>query len=105
MREVFLYESHSQSLAKTLSCRSTLAEKPKALLMAPTGVAAININGKTIHTAFNIPVGNFSSNLTPLSDKIKSSFRNRLSELKIIIIDEIYMVFNNLLLYIYLRLN
>ena len=73
--------------------------------MAPTDVAAINIDGRTIHTAFNIPVGNFSCNLTPLNDKIKSSLRNRLSEVKSIIIDEISMVFNNLLFHIYLRLN
>ena len=94
-----------QSLFKILSYRSILVDKPKALLIAPTGVAAINIGGTTTHTAFNIPVGHFGSNLPPLSDKIKSSLRNRLSELKIIIIDEISMVSSNLLLYVHLRLN
>ena len=87
-----------QCLTKTLSYGSTLVDKPKTLLMALTGVAAINIDGTTIHTAFNIPVGHFGSNLPPLSDKMKSSLRNRLSELKIIIIDEISMLSNNLLI-------
>ena len=87
-----------QCLTKTLSYGSTLVDKPKALPMALTGVAAINIDGTTIHTAFNIPVGHFGSNLPPLSDKMKSSLRNRLSELKIIIIDEISMLSNNLLI-------
>ena len=87
-----------QCLTKTLSYGSTLVDKPKALPMALTGVAAINIDGTTIHTAFNIPVGHFCSNLPPLSDKMKSSLRNRLSELKIIIIDEISMLSNNLLI-------
>ena len=72
--------------------------------MAPICVAAKNIDC-TIHTAFNIPVGHFGSNLPPLSNKMKSSLRNRLSELKIIIIDEISVVSNNLLFYVDLRLN
>ena len=36
---------------------------------------------------------------------MKSTSRNRLSDLKVIIIDEISMVLNNLLYYIHLRLN
>ena len=55
----FLMTVIYQSLIKTLSYGSTLVDKPKALLMAPTGVAAINIDGTAIHTAFNIPVGHF----------------------------------------------
>ena len=46
----FLMTVIYQSLIKTLSYGSTLVDKPKALLMAPTGVAAINIDGTTIHT-------------------------------------------------------
>ena len=73
--------------------------------MAPTGVAAINIDGTTIHTALNIPVGYFGKNLPSLSDKMRSTLRNRLADLKVIIIDEISMVSYNLLYYIHLRLN
>ena len=94
-----------QSLTKTLSYGSTLVDKPKALLMAPTNVAAINIDSTTIYTDFNIPVGHFGGYLPPRSYKMKSSLRNRLSELKIIVIDEISLIFNNLLFYDHLRLN
>ena len=41
-------------------------EKPRILLLAPTGVAAINIDGTTIHTALGITVGN---KLYPLNDR------------------------------------
>ena len=75
----FLIRVIYQCLTKTLSYGSILVDKPKALLMAPTGVAAINIDGTTIHTAFNIPVGHFGSNLPPLSDKMKSSLRDSLN--------------------------
>ena len=64
-----------QSLTKTLSYGSTLPEKLKALLVAPTDVAGITIDGTSIHTAFNIPVGHFGSNLPPLSNKMKSRLR------------------------------
>ena len=64
-----------QSLTKILSYRSILVDKPKALFMAPTGVAAIKIDGTTTHTTFNIPVEHFASNLPRLSDKIKSKFK------------------------------
>ena len=64
-----------QSLTKTLSYGSTLIDKSKALLLAPTGAAATNIDGTTIHTAFNLPVAHFGSNLPPLSDKMKPSLK------------------------------
>ena len=74
--------------------------------MAPTGVAAIQVDG-TIHTALGIPVGHFGTKLPPLHDKMKCSLRNHLSDLKVIIIDEISMVSNELLLLfqVHLRLN
>ena len=72
--------------------------------MAPTGIAAIDIDGATIHTALNIPVGHFGKNLLSLSKKMRSTLRNRLADLKFIIIDEISMVSNNLLYYIHLQL-
>ena len=43
-----------RSLNKVLSYRSMSIGKPKALLLAPTGVAAVNIDGTTIHSAFRI---------------------------------------------------
>ena len=67
-------------------------------------VAAINIDGTTIHTGLGIPVGYFGKNLPRLSDKMRSSLRNKLRELRALIIDEISMVSNLQLLYIHLRL-
>ena len=43
--------------------------------------------------------------MPPLSDKMESGVRSRLSNLKIILIDEIWMVSNDLSFHIYLRLN
>ena len=82
------------SLTKTLSYH-TAESKQKVLLLAPTGVAAININGTTINSALKIPVGRFEKNVPQLSDKLRSSLRNKLSELQVIIIDEVswYLIF------------
>ena len=72
-----------QSLSKTLSYRNSELEKTKVLLLAPTGVAAIHIDGTTIHTDLNILVGRFEKHLPPLSDKMTSMLKNRLSEVKV----------------------
>ena len=72
-------------------------EQPTVLLMAPTGVAAININGPTIHTALAIPKES-GDNVPPTSDQKRTQTRMSLSELKLIIIDEISMISNTTLL-------
>ena len=46
----FLMKVLYQSLTKTLSYGNVSVDKPKVLLMAPTGVAAVNIDGTRIHT-------------------------------------------------------
>ena len=92
------------SLTKTLSYRSLNAEKPKVLLTAPTGVAAVNIDGTTIHTALGLPVGRFGKTIPKLSDKRRTALRNRLCDVRVLIIDEISMVSNLQLLHIHLRL-
>ena len=70
--------------------------------MAPTGVAAVNIDGTTIHTALGINVG---GKLYPLNDRQRGILRNKLAEVKFIIIDEISMVSNVLLYQVHQRLN
>ena len=91
-------------LTKTLSYHAKNSEKPRIMLLAPTGVAAINIGGTTIHSALGIPVGNFGKTIPKLNDKMRSSLRNKLLELRAVIIDEISMVSNKLLVYIHQRL-
>ena len=68
-------------------------EKARILLLAPTGVAAININGTTIHSGLCIPC---RGTCYPLNDKNRVSLRNKLSEVQMIIIDEISMVSSKL---------
>ena len=57
-----------------------------------------------IHSTLKIPVVQFGKNLPQISDKLWSSLRNKLSELQVIIIDEVSMVSNILLLHINQRL-
>ena len=78
-------------------------ELPTVLLMAPTGVAAINVNGTTINTGLAIPkeTGDY---LPAMSDQKKTHCRISIKDLKLIIIDEISMVGNITLLHIHQRL-
>ena len=80
------------------------SEKSKALLLAPAGITAINIDGTKIHSALHIPVGNFKKHLPALNGKVRSSLRYKFSKVKAIIIDEISMVSNDLLFHNHLRL-
>lgn len=58
-----------QALTETLSYQNVPVVKSKVLVMAPTGVAAVNMEGTTLHSALNIPIGYFGQNLPPLTDK------------------------------------
>ena len=68
-------------------------DKPKNLLPAPTDVTVTNICGITIHTAVEIGIG---SKLDSLSVKPKVKLRENCLQIKLIIIDEISMVFSEL---------
>ena len=72
------------------------------LLTAPTGVAAFNIGGMTVHSAFLLNCGRFG--YQPLSNKRLNTLRTKLSNLLLIIIDEVSMVGSNMLLEIHRRL-
>ena len=71
------------SLNKGLGYKDGDADKPRILLLAPTGVAAININGATIHSGLGINVQN---KLYPLNDQQRAALSNKLSEVRLIII-------------------
>ena len=101
----FLMKVLYQYLTKTLSYGNVSVDKPKILPMSPTGVAAVSVDGTAIHTALNIPLGSFRKNLPPLGDRMKASLKNKLSDLKVIIVDKISMVSNDLLFYNHLTLN
>ena len=74
---------------------------PYVLVGAPTGTAAANVKGQTMHSLFSFPFGNehFS-----LSDKKRDKTRAELKDLKMIIIDEISMVKADQLFQLDLRL-
>ena len=91
------------TVVKTYKYAPINPEKPTVLLTAPTGVAAINIDGTTINTALALPK-NTGDVLPAMSDQKKTQMRLSLCELKLIIIDEISMVGNTTLLHIHQRL-
>ncbi|CAB4007412.1 ATP-dependent DNA helicase PIF1 [Paramuricea clavata] len=91
------------TVTKTFRHAPMNPELPSVLLMAPTGVAAININGTTVNTALAIP-RECGNNVPAMSDQRRTQMRLSLAELKLIIIDEISMVSNMGLLHIHQRL-
>ena len=85
----------------------------KAVIVAPTGIAAINAGGVTIHSLFQLPFGSFvpqkqnggSANASKIIDPqslyknlhIAGSKRKLLQELELLIIDEVSMLRADLL--------
>ncbi|KAI8503434.1 hypothetical protein Bbelb_184050 [Branchiostoma belcheri] len=74
-------------------------DKVSVLLTAPTGTAAFNIGGSTLHHAFHL-----SMNYDNLKEKTVNTLRAQYESLKIVIIDEVSMVKKKLLQQIHSRL-
>ena len=87
-------------LTKTFNLCSGSPDKPKVLILAPAGVAAININGTTINLGLSIPPYVNGYTLPRLSDSEQGRLRNLYSEVLVVLIDEISMVSNIPLLHI-----
>ena len=90
------------SLNKVLGYNCGDADKPRILLPASTGVAVININETTIQSSLGI---NVRSKLYSLNDQQHAALRNKLSEVRLIVIDEISMVSSVLFYQVNQRLN
>ncbi len=73
-----------------------------ALLTAPTGVAAFNIQGMTVHSSLLLSTSKFSS--LPLTQDRLNTLRMKLSNIQLLIIDEVSMVGSNMLLQIHQQL-
>ena len=89
-----------QTLMKEFSKDHTMANPDQitVLLAAPTGLAAFNIGGSTIHGALGITTNeNRSAQMKPLSDELRTKYAIRLENLKVMIIDEVSMVGNKML--------
>ena len=89
---------------KTFSYKNSSFDKPKFFLVAPTNVAAVNIDVTKIHSVLHITVGYFGRYFPGSSDKMKSSLRNKYSVLKMLVIDEKSVVSNDLSFKIHLKL-
>ena len=74
------------------------------LITAPTGVAAFNVDGMTIHSSLLLRVSGQSASTSLSFDKL-NTLRMKLSNLTLMIIDEISMVGSDMLLNIHHRLN
>ena len=83
IKAIFLF------LIKVLRCKGGDVHKTRILLLPPTRIAAINVNGTTIHSGLGINVG---GKLYPLNDQQREALINKLSEVRLIIIEEISMV-------------
>jgi hypothetical protein len=62
------------------------------LLSSSMGKAMHNINGSVLHSIFLLHISQFQSNLPELSADVAKQLRSQLSDVKLLIIDEISMV-------------
>lgn len=79
--------------ATRLLKRNNQVDEAHVLVCAPTGAAAYNVSGYTIHSSFHLPLHTKSSDdYIPLSDEKLAAVKEAISSVKIVIIDEISMV-------------
>ncbi|XP_070183583.1 uncharacterized protein [Littorina saxatilis] len=76
----------------------------RVLLAAPTGKAAYNIRGVTLHTAFCLPANQSLSDYVKLDASRLNTLRSTLAELRLVIIDEMSMVGANMMGFVSQRL-
>ena len=73
------------------------------LLCAYAGLAAFNIQGSTLHNAFSIEP-NKKLKYKPLSDDKRNTLKTKYRFLTVLVVDEVSMVGNDMLSFLYLRL-
>nr|XP_018914195.1 PREDICTED: uncharacterized protein LOC109042086 [Bemisia tabaci] len=87
-----------QSLIRYFNSKpDTSLDLIRVLLCAFPGKVAHHIKGITLHTAFILPVTQFSGALPSLSNATLSTLRCKLRDLRVIIVDEISLVGSRLL--------
>ena len=92
-------------LIKTIRAWVQNATGKDVAVVAPTGIAAFNVNGLTIHRLLMLPVEHGKTpQYRPLSNDALKVVRDMMRNVTLLIIDEISMVSNVTLLYIHLRL-
>ena len=96
-------KSHVISLIRNDTVRLSGKIQPEdvaALLTAPTGGTAFNIEGVTLHSGLVLSVSK-ASLCRPLTQYKLNNFRMKLSNLQLVIIDEVSMVGSNMLLQVH----
>ena len=63
------------------------------LILAPTVVTSINVNGTTVHLALSLIC---RGKLFPADSKRLAAVRNKYAEVELVILDEISIVFENI---------
>ena len=86
-----VYQTLNRWYTRRPECQSN-PDLLTVLLVAPTGKSAFHIGGTTVHSAFGIPVTQNKKEMKQMSADTKNKFRNRLWNLRVIIIDEVSMV-------------
>ena len=66
------------AISKTLLCHCKDPEKPRVLLLGPTGISAVNVGVTTIYSGLGIKP---ETKLLGLNDKSKAPLRNMSSEI------------------------
>ena len=116
-RQLFLFVTGGAGVGKSLWIRtlyqalhrllcSDSGQNPEDIriqMCSYTGLAAYNINGSTLHSAFGIEP-NKKLLYKPLSDEKRNTFQSKFMHLSVLIIDEVSMVGNGMLNFLYLRL-
>lgn len=92
-------------LIKTIRCWVKQVIGKDTAVAAPTGIAAFNIDGLTLHRLFQLPIEyGCAPKYKQLSDQVLQSLRYELRNVVLFIIDEVSMISNVTLLYMHLRL-
>ncbi|XP_071574634.1 uncharacterized protein [Temnothorax nylanderi] len=93
-------------LIKTIKCWIKQNLNKDTVVAAPTGIAAFNIDGLTVHRVWQLLVAHGDTpKYTQLSDHVLKVLRAELKDVHLIIIDEVSMISNLTLAYIHLRLS
>ena len=77
-------------LLQAIACAEV--DQPLVILGAPTGTAAFNIDGSTLHSAFQLDFGKKQHEGSIFDSARAHIMKNKLSELKLVVIDEVSMV-------------
>ena len=93
-----------QTVLKTFKHGPSDPDLSSVLMLSPAGVAAIKIGGSVIHSSLGIPKNVCTEHIASLPHERLSALRYKLSGLKLIIIDEIFMISNRMLKYTHERL-